>query len=86
MTVEPTKSNIRLVDGGPMLTRRFFLGSAASLVAAPSILRAQSRWRGNPFSLGIASGDPSPDGFVIWTRLAPVPLEPHASAIVEGYC
>lgn len=28
-----------------------------------------------PFQLGIASGDPAPDGFVIWTRLAPRPLE-----------
>jgi alkaline phosphatase D len=67
-----------------MLTRRLFLGSAAaSLVAAPSILRAQSRWRGNPFILGIASGDPSPDGFVIWTRLAPEPLEPHGGMPIE---
>lgn len=30
-----------------------------------------------PFSLGIASGDPWPDGFVLWTRLAPMPLDPH---------
>ena len=29
-----------------------------------------------PFQLGIAAGDPTPDGFVIWTRLAPRPLEP----------
>jgi alkaline phosphatase D len=29
-----------------------------------------------PFQLGVASGDPTPDGFVIWTRLAPRPLEP----------
>ena len=28
-----------------------------------------------PFQLGIAAGDPAPDGFVIWTRLAPRPLE-----------
>lgn len=28
-----------------------------------------------PFTLGIASGDPAPDGFVIWTRLATKPLE-----------
>lgn len=28
----------------------------------------------NPFSLGVASGDPWPDGFVIWTRLARQPL------------
>jgi alkaline phosphatase D len=31
-----------------------------------------------PFSLGIASGEPSPDGFVIWTKLAPKPLQPGA--------
>lgn len=31
---------------------------------------------GNPFTLGVASGDPHPDGFVLWTRLAPRPLEP----------
>ncbi|NND08724.1 MAG: alkaline phosphatase [Saprospiraceae bacterium] len=29
-----------------------------------------------PFQLGIASGDPASDGFVLWTRLAPKPLEP----------
>ncbi len=27
-----------------------------------------------PFTLGIASGDPAPDGVVLWTRLAPRPL------------
>ncbi|GAA4936581.1 alkaline phosphatase PhoD [Streptomonospora halophila] len=27
-----------------------------------------------PFTLGVASGDPLPDGFVLWTRLAPDPL------------
>jgi len=27
-----------------------------------------------PFQLGVASGDPSADGFVLWTRLAPEPL------------
>lgn len=29
----------------------------------------------NPFTLGVASGDPMPDGVVLWTRLAPLPLE-----------
>ena len=28
----------------------------------------------DPFTLGVASGDPAPDGFVIWTRLALEPL------------
>ncbi|WP_242909276.1 alkaline phosphatase D family protein [Actinomadura terrae] len=27
------------------------------------------------FTLGVASGDPAPDGFVLWTRLAPRPVE-----------
>jgi alkaline phosphatase D len=27
-----------------------------------------------PFTLGVASGDPHPDGVVLWTRLAPDPL------------
>lgn len=30
----------------------------------------------DPFLLGVASGYPTPDGFSVWTRLAPVPLEP----------
>jgi alkaline phosphatase D len=34
------------------------------------------RFVGDPFQLGIASGDPSPDGVVLWTRLAPAPLSP----------
>ncbi|MEU1377788.1 alkaline phosphatase D family protein [Streptomyces triculaminicus] len=29
----------------------------------------------NPFTLGVASGDPVPDGVVLWTRLAPRPRE-----------
>ena len=40
-----------------------------------------------PFSLGVASGDPSSDGFVIWTRLAPDPLNgggmPHENVEVS---
>ena len=28
----------------------------------------------DPFTLGVASGEPAPDGVVIWTRLAPRPL------------
>lgn len=36
---------------------------------------ASSTVRGYPFSLGVAAGDPWPDGFVLWTRLATKPLE-----------
>jgi len=57
-----------------MLNRRHFALGATATLAAPFILRAQSVFRSYPFSLGVAAGDPSPDGFVIWTRLAPDPL------------
>lgn len=56
--------------------RTFIAGAAASAFAAPAILSAQSLWRNYPFSLGVASGDPASDGFVIWTRIAPEPLTP----------
>ena len=38
----------------------------------------------NPFTLGIASGDPHPDGFVLWTRLAPSPFEPGSGMPMQG--
>lgn len=61
-----------------MFSRRQILtGAGASLIAAPAILRAQQLFTAFPFRLGIASGDPSHDGFVIWTRLCPDPFEEH---------
>ncbi|MEU7769421.1 alkaline phosphatase D family protein [Nocardia sp. NPDC049190] len=54
-------------------------GSAAVLVgtaAASSTRYPAPRWLGDPFALGVASGDPTPDGVVLWTRLAPDPLAP----------
>jgi alkaline phosphatase D len=59
--------------------RRLLQGAAAAslaFVTAPVLLRyaaAQSR-DADPFSLGVASGAPRDDGFVLWTRLAPNPL------------
>ncbi|MET0363297.1 MAG: alkaline phosphatase D family protein [Sphingobium sp.] len=61
-----------------MTTRRQFVagGMLAGIgLAAPAILRAQSL--SDPFALGVTAGDPAPDGFVIWTRIAPSPLERH---------
>lgn len=65
-----------------MYSRRLFLsgigaGVATTALGAPAIVRAQSMFREFPFSLGIASGEPASDGFVIWTRIAPEPLDPH---------
>jgi alkaline phosphatase D len=35
----------------------------------------QTSFEGDPFTLGVASGDPLPDSVVLWTRLATAPLE-----------
>ncbi len=37
----------------------------------------------DPFALGVASGDPSVDGFVLWTRLTQAPLEGGAMPAVD---
>ena len=67
-----------------MFNRRHFIaGAAATSLAAPAILSAQSIWRRYPFNLGVAAGDPSPDGFVIWTRLAPEPLAEHGGMAMQ---
>lgn len=53
-------------------------GAGIALVAGFSRSPLFARPLGaDPFTLGVASGDPWPDGFVIWTRLAPRPLEEH---------
>lgn len=49
---------------------------AAYAAGRPRNLREAPVFITSPFQLGIASGDPSADGFVIWTRLAPEPLAP----------
>ncbi|WP_020574536.1 alkaline phosphatase D family protein [Actinopolymorpha alba] len=58
--------------------RTFLVGglAAGSLLAMPHAADAAAPtvFRTDPFTLGVASGDPSPDGFVIWTRLATNPL------------
>ncbi|MGW3630790.1 alkaline phosphatase D family protein [Streptomyces sp. NPDC005122] len=62
--------------------RRFLTAGGAVLGAAATTqlwLPAAARAAGSPlpeevFTLGVASGDPLPDAVVIWTRLAPDPL------------
>ncbi|HZM46618.1 MAG TPA: alkaline phosphatase D family protein [Burkholderiales bacterium] len=57
-------------------SRRSFLVSAAIFAGAAPLPRllAQTRFERDPFTLGIASGYPTPEGVVLWTRLAPDPL------------
>ena len=62
------------------LSRRILLASSAAgaAVAVPAAGWAQSNTRPtvdtDPFTLGVASGDPDPGGVVLWTRLAVDPL------------
>ncbi len=75
--------------------RRRFLtttGAAAALafatnlpaegVAAAAELDA-ARITGNPFTLGVASGDPRPGSVILWTRLAPVPFQADSGLPAE---
>lgn len=58
---------------------KLFGASALVALSVPVALRqalAAPIFVTYPFQLGVAAGDPAPDGFVIWTRLAPLPLEP----------
>lgn len=63
--------------------RHFFeLSGLASVAAitgtatAPQAARARrTRFTSYPFTLGVSSGDPLPDGVVLWTRPAPEPLD-----------
>jgi alkaline phosphatase D len=61
-----------------MLTRRAFMTGGLTLVAgarlAHTAVQRTPRFGSSPFALGVASGDPAPDGVVLWTRLAPEPL------------
>jgi alkaline phosphatase D len=83
--------------GRANLTRRQALGIGLAALATPLLVRPSlaggrvmsplpSAQQNNPFPLGVASGDPLPDGFVLWTRLAPEPLsrDPNAPGGLSG--
>ena len=66
---------MRTIDRRGFLTLAGAAGVAA--VSQSPLARAgrdATRVTGYPFTLGVASGDPAPDGAVLWTRLAPAPL------------
>ncbi len=57
-----------------MITRRAFLAAGFTLPLAGCAARPV-RFAAYPFTLGVASGSPQTDSVVLWTRLAPRPLE-----------
>lgn len=62
-------SRRRLLRGATAMAALAALGPPASRRAV-----AQPVFRAYPFAMGVASGDPAPDGVVLWTRLCPEPL------------
>jgi alkaline phosphatase D len=65
------------------LDRRRFLAGVAGVASAAALAQipadravAAQRHHDDPFTLGVASGDPTATGVVLWTRLAPRPFEP----------
>src|SRR5690554_3880092 len=65
-------------EGG--VSRRWFLAYAGALSSIPLLGRAawanpKPVFPSDPFTLGVASGDPDARSVVLWTRLAPQPLE-----------
>jgi alkaline phosphatase D len=63
-----------------LLGRAGLAGGALALAAAgaTSARASVARLADHPFTLGLASGDPRADGVVLWTRLAPDPLDARA--------
>jgi len=68
-------------DWDQHITRRTLLKTGGSFAAGITLAGiasgpafGQAIFPENPFTLGVASGDPSPTGVVLWTRLAPAPL------------
>ncbi len=73
---------VEILDERPTLTlsrREFisFVGATLAASACGSIEQEQAPAApllpANPFMLGVASGDPTSDGAILWTRLAPEP-------------
>jgi alkaline phosphatase D len=62
------------------LSRRRMMAAGLGALLVPALdprqALAQPVFADYPFQLGVAAGDPAPDGFVLWTRLAPDPLAP----------
>lgn len=65
MVFRPTR---RQIVSAPLLAAPFVIGSGSM-----ALVRGQAE---AVFSLGVASGEPLPDGVVLWTRIAPQPLAP----------
>jgi alkaline phosphatase D len=65
-----------LLNRRKILSSSLLIAGAAALGPWPQRVLGQAALKRDPFTLGVASGYPTNDGFVLWTRLAPEPLAP----------
>jgi alkaline phosphatase D len=79
-------------DWDRRISRRTLLKTGGSFAAGMTLAGiasgpafAQAGFDVDPFTLGVASGDPSPTGVVLWTRLAPAPLAVGGGLPAEPY-
>jgi alkaline phosphatase D len=79
-------------DWDRRISRRTLLKTGGSFAAgitfagiASGSAFAQTSFADYPFKLGVASGDPSPTGVVLWTRLVPEPLVVGGGLPAEPY-
>ncbi|KAK1177470.1 alkaline phosphatase D family protein [Streptomyces sp. NBS 14/10] len=79
----PGQAEAQPSDRRPSDRRRFLAAAGAAAVGAATVGQlalagtaraADPALPSGVFTLGVASGDPLPDGVVLWTRLAPDPL------------
>ena len=74
------------------LNRRLFMSFLATLSSLPALglaacasVKKFSDFKENPFTLGVASGDPDHEGMVLWTKLAPKPLQLDSGMPLDAY-
>jgi len=63
-----TRRRFLAAAGGGAAGLAFALSTGTASHAAPATVKA------DPFTIGVASGDPRPGSVILWTRLAPEPL------------
>ncbi|MFJ9041785.1 alkaline phosphatase D family protein [Streptomyces sp. NPDC102406] len=76
MSHSPTPARRTVLAGGGLALGAFAAPAllAPSTATAAELSGSADRLPSGVFTLGVASGDPQPDGVVLWTRLAPDPL------------
>ncbi|MFC0601431.1 alkaline phosphatase D family protein [Streptomyces palmae] len=92
-TADSSSPHQQIKAAAARLGRRGFLTATSAAAALafttnlPSAHAAEARSYAldeDPFTLGVASGDPLPDSVVLWTRLAPRPYEPGHGLPASG--